>query len=88
MKKEYLVSVFRAKLAESASMVTQAQKYSARSPSRLMVSPMSTSFPPSGGFDYPLSPDNSVMALIEEAKKDVKKLKKVKRSKSRQSNQG
>ncbi|XP_071100198.1 kinesin-like protein KIF21A isoform X1 [Haliotis cracherodii] len=78
----------RAKLAESASMVTQAQKYSARSPSRLMVSPMSTSFPPSGVFDYPLSPDNSVMALIDEAKKDVKKLKKVKRSKSRQSNQG
>ncbi|XP_067654279.1 kinesin-like protein KIF21A isoform X2 [Haliotis asinina] len=78
----------RAKLAESSSMVTQAQKYSVRSPSRLMVSPMSTTFPSSGGFDYPLSPDNSVMALIEEAKKDVKKLKKMKRSKSRQSNQG
>ncbi|XP_046546035.1 kinesin-like protein KIF21A isoform X4 [Haliotis rubra] len=78
----------RAKLAESSAMVTHAQKYSVRSPSRLMVSPMSTTFPSSGGFDYPLSPDNSVMALIVEAKKDVKKLKKVKRSKSRQSNQG
>ncbi|XP_064602279.1 kinesin-like protein KIF21A isoform X2 [Liolophura sinensis] len=82
----------RTKLAESEAQCEVLQKASVRSPSRLALSPMSRSFsavPISGGMDTPLSPDHNVAHLLEEAKKDIKKLKKAKKNQSsKQSNAG
>ncbi|KAK6191402.1 hypothetical protein SNE40_003100 [Patella caerulea] len=80
----------KTKLSESEAMCETVRKSalrSPRSPSRLLASPMSTVS--SGCFDMPMSiEENSLSAILEEAKKDVRKLKKSKRAKSRIANQG
>ncbi|ESP04090.1 hypothetical protein LOTGIDRAFT_136727, partial [Lottia gigantea] len=81
----------KTKLYESEAMCDTVRKSALRSPrspsSRLLASPMSTAA--SGIFDVPATPDNnSLSAILEEAKKDVNKLKKTKRSKSRNNQHG
>ena len=83
----FFIYYHSAKLAESESMVDAVKRARPMS-SRMGLSPIS----PVGGlrqsFELPLSPDNTMSSILEEAKRDVKKLKRMKRSTSRMSEAG
>lgn len=75
-------SVLRAKLAESELTIDRLKRSRPTSVSRLAMSPLlspahSTMI---HSFEAPLSPDNQITSIIEEAKKDVKRLKKKKKA--------
>ena len=89
---DYVLSINRAKLAESEATVEQLRRQSLRSPrspSRMMsssMSMMSSSMMSSmGGFEAPASPDILGAALIKEAKKELRNMKKQQRKRSAQS---
>ncbi|XP_053384729.1 kinesin-like protein KIF21A [Mercenaria mercenaria] len=73
----------RAKLAESELMVERVKRSRPASISRVamspMLSPVHSSIGMSQSFESPLSPDNHITTIIEEAKRDVKRLKKKKK---------
>ncbi|KAL3841390.1 hypothetical protein ACJMK2_019542 [Sinanodonta woodiana] len=76
----------RAKLAEAQSMADIMKKSTSRTTSRLslsmMMSPMLSPVPASHSYEMPLSPEYST-SVLDDAKKDVQRLKKMMRSQSR-----
>ena len=83
-----IVIISSAKLAESESMIETVKRARPLSSSRVGLSPLSPIGGLSRSFELPLSPDNTMSSILEEAKKDVKKLKRIKRSASRVSEAG
>ncbi|XP_070199772.1 kinesin-like protein KIF21A isoform X3 [Littorina saxatilis] len=96
--KKYLMEIedLKARLAESEATVEQLRRNiarSPRSPSRAMTgssfSMMSSMMSSMGGFEAPASPEILGSALLEEAKRELKKMKKQKkRSQSKTSAHG
>ena len=76
---------FRAKLAESELMVERLKRSRPASVSRVSLTPMLSpvSSRMSQSMESPMSPDNHITSIIEEAKRDVKRLKKKKKAAER-----
>lgn len=93
-----LKCLYRAKLAESEATVEQLKRRNLRSPhspirpssvNSMSLSLMSSMTSSMGGFEAPVSPEALTSSLLDVARRDVKKMKKIrKRSESQTSSHG